>query len=169
MNVPRHNNLPRRQIVTKREFLVFKKSVVCAGMMLGMVMGISSATANAVSALLRGQKMDIPVTSVSDKWTQDSMAAQREGQPIPNTRIEPSPTVPASAVAIQKPDPAQDETTVQVVMSRLYDPSMTMAEIMQSEEMHKLSVESRERVVARMVEMINRGEIDARTFMSVGK
>lgn len=72
-----------------------------------------------------------------------------------------------------KPAIADDEETVQVIQSRLRDPgytySTTLSEVMQSDDMAKLSPESRERVVSEMVDMINRGEIDAKYFVSSPK
>jgi len=71
-----------------------------------------------------------------------------------------------------EPDMAVEEAIVGNIIMRLYDPaytsSTTMAELMRSEEMLELSNESRERVVAEMVGMLNRGEIDAETFFSKG-
>jgi hypothetical protein len=117
----------------------------------------------------RDPKTIIPVASVSDKWTQDSIAAQRDGLSISGTKTEASSAAPPPTAGLKKPDPAEEEAMVQVISSRLYDPSMTLANIMQSEEMLKLSDETRERMVAKMVGMLNRGEIDARTFMSGGR
>ncbi len=126
----------------------------------------SPASANQAQALPRDQKTDIPVASAGANWVQDSTAARRL-QPAPSTSTEPSLAAPPGAEK-KKPDPAEEEATVQVVMSRFYDPTMNLTGIMQSEEMLKLSDESRERVVAKLVEMLNRGEINAQTFMAGG-
>ena len=126
----------------------------------------SLAGVNQTEPVSRDPKTVIPVASVSDNWTRDSTAAHRDGQPISSTKADVSSAAQSPAVAVKKPDPAQEEAIVQVITSRLYDPSMTLADIMQSEEMLKISDESREQVVAKMVGMLNRGEIDARTFMS---
>lgn len=81
--------------------------------------------------------------------------------------------VAQDAAANGKPAIADDEETVQVIESRLRDPgyiySTTLPEVMQSEDMARLSPESRARVVAEMVGMINRGEIDAKYFVSSPK
>jgi hypothetical protein len=104
--------------------------------------------------------------SSNDKWARDSVIAHRDRLPMASMTSEPSVTASPRTVEMENPDPVKEEAMVQAVMSRLYDPSMTITDIMQSEEMYKLSDESRERVVARMVELLNRGEIDARLFMS---
>lgn len=130
---------------------------------------VSPASTNQAQMSPRDRKMDIPVISVSTDTAQVSMAVRRDPPPLPATGAPPSPAAPPGTVEKKKPDPAEEEATVQIVLSRLYDPTMTLPGIMQSEEMFKLSDEARERVVARMVEMLNRGEIDARTFMPAGK
>jgi len=67
-------------------------------------------------------------------------------------------------------DMAVEAAIVDNIIVRLYDPayvrSTSLAGIMNSEEMLGLSEPSRERVVAQMVGMMNRGEIDASAFMS---
>ena len=79
---------------------------------------------------------------------------------------------PATAT-IAKPVAANEEGTVQIITARLHDPSYiysaTLSDVMQSEDMLKLSDQSRERVVQEIMGMINRGEIDARTFMASKK
>lgn len=131
---------------------------------------LASVNQNQIESTPRDQKTDIPVASISDKWTQDSMATHRGGQPLSSTKTDASSITPPSRTAeVKKPDPVEEEAMVQIITSRLYDPSMTLTDIMQSEEMLKLSDETRERVVAKMVGMLNRGEIDSRTFMSAGR
>lgn len=127
----------------------------------------SPASVNHAQIPPHNQKIDIPVTSVSTNATQNSTTGGRGTQPLQTTDTAPSSTSPDAVK--KKPDPAEEEGTVQIVLSRLYDPTMTLPGLMQSEEMLKLSEESRERVVAKMVEMLNRGEIDARVFMPAGK
>ena len=117
----------------------------------------SFAGVNQTESVLRDRKMDTPVSVVNNNWTQDSTAAHRDGQPMSSMKVEASSATQPPVAAVKKPDPAQEEAMVQVITSRLYDPSMTLADIMQSEEMLKLSDESREQVVAKMVGMLNRG------------
>lgn len=115
----------------------------------------------------RDARMGVATTSVYDQ-TQGSIPMRRESAPVQNTK----PSAPAAGLntaAVSKPVPVDDEATVQILMARLHDPSFiystTLSDVMQSEDMRKLSDESRERVVQEMMGMINRGEIDARTFM----
>lgn len=69
-----------------------------------------------------------------------------------------------------EPDMAVEAAIVDNIIVRLYDPayvrSTSLAGVMNSEEMLGLSEPSRERVVAHMVGMMNRGEIDANAFMA---
>ena len=131
---------------------------------------LASVNQNQMGSAPRDQKTDIPVASISDKWTQDSMATHRGGQPLSSSKTDTSSLAPLSRTAeVKKPNPVEEEAMVQIITSRLYDPSMTLTDFMQSEEMLKLSDETREQVVAKMVGMLNRGEIDARTFMSAGR
>lgn len=104
-----------------------------------------------------------PIAPAAIQWMHTPGTALRAPEP------QPKGTAPAGQTKAAALDPAEEEAMVQAVLSRMYVPSMTLPEIMNSEEMHKLSPEARERVVAQMVDRINRGEIDARTFMAGGR
>lgn len=71
---------------------------------------------------------------------------------------------PASGITVP-----EEEGSAQVIVSRMYDPSITLGDVMRSDEMQKLSDETRKRVIEQMVDMLNRGEIDVERFMPSGK
>ncbi len=118
-------------------------------------------------ALLREIRNDAVTTHYPEP---DFAAAYGDAQHESNTQTDAaSPSQDGHDMA-GPADMALEEAMVQNIITRLYDPdytySVTLAELMQSEDMLELSDQSRERVVAEMVGMLNRGEIDATTFLS---
>lgn len=90
-------------------------------------------------------------------------------QPAKETNTDSVEAVFRDQETTDLPDAALEEAIVQNITTRFYDPvyvqSTTLAEVMQSEEMLELSDQARERIVVEMVGMLNRGEIDASTFL----
>ena len=114
----------------------------------------------------------MPATSINNQTAQGSVYARNEAKPAQDIKSG-APTMGPGTMAVTKLAPAEEEATVQAITTRLRDPSYTysntLSDVMLSADMRKLSDQSRERVVAEMMGMINRGEIDARTFMASQK
>jgi hypothetical protein len=64
---------------------------------------------------------------------------------------------------------SSEDTNVKNILKHLHQPgyvySTTLPVFMQTDDMAKLSPEAREKIVSEMVGMMNRGEIDVKTFM----
>ena len=115
------------------------------------------------------RSVDMRAASENGQMHQGAIYAHAESQPTKNIK----PGVPATGLGtgtINKPVATDEEGTIQIITARLHDPSYiystTLSDVMQSDDMLKLSDQSRERVVQEIMGMINRGEIDARTFMA---
>ena len=132
----------------------------------------SLVTMGQTETLPRDGRMGIPAASVNAQMIEGSLPARSELPPAQNLKTGVPAASPGTA-AIGKPVVADEEGTVQIITARLRDPSYiysaTLSDVMQSEDMLKLSDQSRERVVQEIMGMISRGEIDARTFMASRK
>jgi hypothetical protein len=122
--------------------------------------------------MARDGRMGISATAVNDQMMQSSISERSDLHPPPHTNTGVPVASPGTG-GIGKPAAVDEEGTIQIITARLRDPvylySATLPDLMQSEEMLKLSDQSRERVVQEVMGMINRGEIDARTFMASKK
>ncbi|MEN8166599.1 MAG: hypothetical protein ABFR65_03870 [Pseudomonadota bacterium] len=123
----------------------------------------------ATSALLRNIRSDMATSEQLRRevaFVQSNVHAVRDAQ-------RDSADICYDATADTASDMAYEEAIVENITTRLYDrgyaDSTTISDVMQSEDMLTLSDESRERVVSEMVGMLNRGEIDASTFLTNGQ
>lgn len=109
------------------------------------------------------------VLASNQEARQEVVYAILNEQPAKETNDDSVVTVFHDQETTDLPDAALEDAVVQNITTRFYDPvymqSATLAEVMQSEEMLKLSDQARERIVVEMVGMLNRGEIDASTFL----
>ncbi len=123
----------------------------------------SVVRAGQTETLACDKRTDMHAASANSPMDQGSIATTQ------NIKTGVPATGPSTG-AIDKPATMDEEGTMQIIRARLQDPSYiystTLSDVMQSDEMSKLSDQSRQRVVAEIMGMINRGEIDARTFMA---
>lgn len=121
---------------------------------------------NQTETLLREIRIDISANSHAQRKLTVAYAEEQRGA---DTNTTEAMIACPDREELAAPDMAVEDAVVQNIITRLYDPdytrSTTLAEVMQSEEMLELSGQSRERVLAAMVGMLNLGEIDAATFL----
>ena len=123
----------------------------------------------ATSALLYELRNDM---AASEQLWQETAFAQSNIYAVRDVERDTT-NISYDATATIASDMAYEEAVVGNITTRLYDhgytDSTTISDVMQSEDMLTLSDESRERVVAEMVGMLNRGEIDVSTFLANGQ
>jgi len=111
-------------------------------------------------------KLSAPLPHYNDAIFPAALDPVQQPQNMTQARNEPQSTETTASAAPHDKLPVKNEDgEVQNLIAKTYDPTVTMSDIINSDEMHNLSFESKKRVMSEIVGKINRGELDQNTFV----